>query len=106
MQTLSGNKVELDLREALDEAGKLQPLPVLPEVKAAAFEFMVRRLEQLLVDTGSAIEVARAVLGERASNPMLAQQTAAELQASTLDCNGLFLDSVARRDTIQGVKHV
>jgi glycyl-tRNA synthetase len=56
-------------------------MSVSPEVQTAAFNFMARRLEQLLVDSGISVEVARAVLNQRSNDPLLAQKTAKELQA-------------------------
>ena len=44
-------------------------------------EFVVRRLEQILVDGGVSVEAVRAALSERAANPCLAAVTARDLQA-------------------------
>ncbi len=44
-------------------------------------DFVVRRLEQLLVDGGVPAEAARAVLAERADNPALAAASARALTA-------------------------
>ena len=82
MQILLGNGIDLDLGQAIEEASRLQPISVSEEAKTAVHDFMTRRLEQLLVDSGIAIEVARAILSERANNPLLAKQSAVELQAS------------------------
>lgn len=71
----------MDIRRAIAEAADLQPISVSPEAQTAAFDFMARRLEQLLVDSAISVEVARAVLNERSNDPLLAQKTAQELQA-------------------------
>jgi len=71
----------MDIRRAIAEAADLQPISVSPEAQTAAFDFMARRLEQLLVDSAISVEVARAVLNERSNDPLLAQKTALELQA-------------------------
>lgn len=84
MQTLLGNSIEIDLHRALDEAGKLQPVTASQAAKGLAFDFMTRRLEQLLVDSQIAVEVARAILNERSNNPVLAQQSAVALQVPLL----------------------
>lgn len=81
-QILLGNDISLDLSQAISEAGSLQPVNVSEDTKTAVHDFMTRRMEQLLVDSGIAVEVARAILSERANNPLLAKQSAAELQAS------------------------
>ena len=44
-------------------------------------EFVVRRLEQVLVDGGVSVEAVRAALQERSANPCLAASTARDLQA-------------------------
>ena len=43
-------------------------------------EFVVRRLEQILVDGGITVEAVRAALAERSHNPCLAASTARSLQ--------------------------
>ena len=45
-----------------------------------AVDFIVRRLEQILVDGGVSIEAVRAALSERSANPCLAAATARDLQ--------------------------
>jgi glycyl-tRNA synthetase len=46
------------------------------------FEYITRRLEQLLVDSGSGVEAVRAVLAERGGDPAFAATTARELDAA------------------------
>ena len=46
-----------------------------------------RRLEQLLVDSGSPVEAVRAALRERGTNPALAASTAREIKVSTQAVN-------------------
>ena len=43
-------------------------------------EFVMRRLEQMLVDGGTTVEAVRAALAERSADPCLAAQTARDLQ--------------------------
>ncbi len=81
LQILLGNNINLDLGKAIHDASSLQPISVSEKAKTSVHEFMTRRLEQLLVDSGIAVEVARAVLNERANNPLLARRSADELQA-------------------------
>lgn len=47
-------------------------------------DFVQRRLEQLLVDSGICIEAVRAVLPHRGRNPSLAATSARQLQVSYL----------------------
>jgi glycyl-tRNA synthetase len=84
MQTLLENGRGLDVRAAIAAASDLQPITVTAEAKSLAFDFLARRLEQLLVDSGISVEVARAVLNQRSNDPLLAQQTAKDLQAGPL----------------------
>lgn len=81
-QTLLHSGTRLDLREAIAAAAELQPIPATEESQSSVFEFVTRRLEQLLVDGGVMVEVARAVLGERPQDPVLAQASAKELQVT------------------------
>ena len=96
-----GKDINLDLRQAINEASSLQPVSVSEDVKSAVHDFMTRRLEQLFVDSGIAVEVARSILGERANDPLLARRSAVELQASrsALNASGntiLFAYKAAR----------
>ena len=81
VQTLLGNNTDLDLRQAIKEAGNLQPIDVSEQARASVWDFVNRRLEQRLVDNDIAVEVARAILNERGNYPVLAKQSALELQA-------------------------
>ena len=45
-------------------------------------EFVVRRLEQMLVDGGASVEAVRAALAERSADPCLAARTAQDLQVT------------------------
>ena len=82
LQTLLSSGTRLDLRQAVTAAAELQPVPVSQRSRDAVFEFVTRRLEQLLVDSGIAVEVARAILAERPGDPLLAQTSAQDLQVS------------------------
>ncbi|KAF8057144.1 EDD1 [Scenedesmus sp. PABB004] len=82
LQALVSNGVPLSLRAAVALAAGEQPIPVSAEQQAAVLEFVGRRLEQLLVDSGVPPEAVRAVLAERGDDPALAAATAAQLQAA------------------------
>lgn len=55
------------------------PMALCAGLQAQAF--VVRRLEQLLVDRGAGVEVVRAVLAERGSEPARAARTVREMEA-------------------------
>ncbi len=74
------NGVRLDLNAALAAAAAAQPIPADAAVVAAVLDFVTRRLEQLLVDSGCGAEVVRAVLSERGADPHAAAQSARDLQ--------------------------
>lgn len=57
----------------------MQPIPVSDASRAAVLEFLERRLEQLLADSGLQIEAVRAALRERGRNAALAARTAHEI---------------------------
>ena len=80
------NGVRLDLPAAVEGAAELQALPVPPQARAGVAEFVTRRLEQLLVDGGCAVEAVRAALAERGSDPALAAATARDLQVCISMC--------------------
>ena len=86
MQALTGNKASLDLEEAVAQAAQLQPIEVPREIQEGVLEFILRRLEQLLVDEGCGVEAVKAVLSERGANPSIIAQSARELQVRCVCC--------------------
>lgn len=80
LQTLLHSGTRLDMRKAIGLAADLQPLSISEECRVNIFEFIVRRLEQLLVDSGIPVEATRAILSERSHDPVLAHASAKELQ--------------------------
>jgi glycyl-tRNA synthetase len=68
----------ISLTDSLAVAARHQPVAVNEEARAEVFQFVVRRLEQQLLDAGYEVEVVRAVL-PLADQPRRAEQTAAEL---------------------------
>jgi len=71
--------VPFDLRRAIDIAGQVQPVEVSDEAKKELFEFITKRLEQILVDDGIPVEAVRASIAERGNNPALAAKTAKDI---------------------------
>ena len=83
MQVLIGNNVPFDLPSALEQAAPLQPIPISEQQLQQVTQFVVRRLEQLLVDGGTSVEAVRAVLRQRGNSPALAAASANQLQVRT-----------------------
>ena len=77
---LIGNKVPFDLPSALAQAAPLHSIPISQQQIQQATDFIVRRLEQVLVDGGTSVEAVRAVLRQRGNSPALAAASAQELQ--------------------------
>jgi glycyl-tRNA synthetase len=68
----------ISLTDGLAVAARHQPVAVGEEARAEVFQFVVRRLEQQLLDAGYEVGVVRAVL-PLADQPRRAEQTAAEV---------------------------
>ncbi len=68
----------VSLAEGLAAAAKLQPVEVSAEILQAASDFLSKRLEQVLVDEGFAVDQVRAVL-KHADRPYAAVRTLKEL---------------------------
>jgi len=81
VQILVENKKNLDLRKALMVAAKVQPIDVTTSDIEAVHQFVTRRLEQLLVDSGMRSEIVRSILLERANWPCIAAQSAMRMNA-------------------------
>jgi glycyl-tRNA synthetase len=79
LQALISTGARLPLGAAIDAAAGVQPVDVPAAKRAEVRDFVVRRLEQLLVDGGCGAEAVRAVLAERGDDPALAAATAAQL---------------------------
>ena len=69
-----------DLPLALAQAAPLQPIPISQQHIQQVIDFVVRRLEQVLVDGGTSVEAVRAVLRQRGKSPALAAESAQQLQ--------------------------
>ncbi|CAI9101241.1 OLC1v1038518C1 [Oldenlandia corymbosa var. corymbosa] len=81
VQLLVENNRNLDLRQALQLTAKVQPLKVDETTIDDVHQFVIRRLEQFLVDKGISPEVVRAILAERANAPCLAAKSAYRMEA-------------------------
>ncbi len=85
LQVLIGNNVPFNLPSVLEQAAPLQPIPISHQQIQQVTDFVVRRLEQVLVDGGTSVEAVRAVLKQRGNSPALAAASAHQLQV-TLSC--------------------
>jgi glycyl-tRNA synthetase len=79
LMVLINSKVHFDLRVAIDIAAGVQPVSVSDQCKGDIREFILKRLEQILVDEGVQVEAVRASVSERGDNPALASKTAKEI---------------------------
>jgi len=79
IQVLISSDTHLNLGAAVDAAADVQPIKVSSENRAAVLEFVQRRLEQLLIDSGVPVEAVRAALAERGADLALAACTAREV---------------------------
>ncbi len=61
-KALVSNRVGLSLNAAVAAASELQPIAVSSERRREAVDFVLRRLEQLLVDDGVPVEAGKCTL--------------------------------------------
>ena len=76
---LVNSAMPFDLKRAIELSAAVQPVQVSEESKSEIFSFVCRRLEQILVEEGVAVEAVRAAIAERGNNPFMATQTAREI---------------------------
>ncbi|KAI3434209.1 Glycine--tRNA ligase [Psidium guajava] len=81
VQVLVEKDKNLDLKHALGIAADVQPLEVEERTLTNVHQFVIRRLEQFLVDKGISAEIVRSVLLERANVPCLAAKSAFKMEA-------------------------
>jgi len=79
VQNLMTWELNFDLRAGLRAAAENQPVPVSPESQEACLEFIVGRLQNLLLDQGKRYDVVAAVLAEQGANPALAARAVDQL---------------------------
>jgi glycyl-tRNA synthetase len=76
---MAGVGMHVDLAAAVEAAANVQPVSVDAATQRGVLDFLMRRLEQLLVDGGVHVEAVRAALAERGMNPALAASTARDI---------------------------
>jgi len=72
VQNLIHWKVDFDLRASIELASSFQPVTVTPAQKQACFNFIVGRLQNILLEEGYRYDVVNAVLAEQGANPSAA----------------------------------
>jgi glycyl-tRNA synthetase len=80
LQILTERGIHLDLRQAIDAAANVHTVEVSPQIKATVLDFVLRRLEQMLVDQGYRRDRIVAVLNARGTTPALAAASLGELE--------------------------
>ncbi|CAN8239953.1 unnamed protein product [Cochlearia groenlandica] len=80
VQILVEKDKNINFKHALELAASVQPINVEANTLEDVYQFVTRRLEQLLVDNGVSPEVVRSVLAERGNNPCLAARTAHKME--------------------------
>lgn len=81
VNALLASETDFSVAEGLAEAAALQPVPVSDENLAETAQFVTRRLQGVLSETGYAFDVAEAVLAARGDNPYAAQRACSALAA-------------------------
>jgi glycyl-tRNA synthetase len=83
VQNIIAWDIDLDLRAALGLAAARLPIPASPESQAAALNFLVERLRNVLLEQGRRYDVVDAVLVAQGNWPARAARGVAELSAWT-----------------------
>ncbi len=79
VQNLINADISLDLHDFIARAAAFLPLESSPEVQQACLDFIIGRLEQMLLEDGHAYDVVKAVLAAQGANPALAVKGIQEL---------------------------
>lgn len=79
IQILIHSNTPLNLKEAVSNVASAQPVKVTEDIEVEVLEFIMKRMEQLLVDGGVPVEAVRASLSERGMNPSAAAVTAKDI---------------------------
>jgi glycyl-tRNA synthetase len=80
VQPLIKKEIPFDLREAVKQAAKLQPINVTKELQDQVLDFLAGRLAVLLKDEGYRYDVVEAVLAEQSASPYFAHKAIRQLQ--------------------------
>ncbi|XP_020584417.1 glycine--tRNA ligase, chloroplastic/mitochondrial 2 [Phalaenopsis equestris] len=80
VQILVENKRNLDLSNSLRLVANVQPIDIDDNQIQDVWQFVTRRLEQLLLDKGIRSEIVHSILSERANWPFMAAQSAIDME--------------------------
>ncbi|MBT3323327.1 MAG: glycine--tRNA ligase subunit beta, partial [Anaerolineae bacterium] len=81
VQPLLEHDLDFDLRSAIEETAKQQPIEISDEIKAKVLTFIEGRLRVVLREKGYAHDVVDAILGQASQNPARAAKSVEELSA-------------------------
>jgi glycyl-tRNA synthetase len=79
VQALIAQKVDLELKQALQAAAQYLPISASAESQAACLDFIVERLRNWLLEAGNHYDIVDAVLAAQGSNPARAAAAVREL---------------------------
>ena len=79
VHNLVARQVHLDLRENLERSAALLPVEISPQALQTCLDFIIGRLENMLLEAGWRVDVVRAVLAEAGVDPYLASLNVREL---------------------------
>ncbi len=82
VQILIGRRIPFDLRRHLEEAARLQPVPVPDQVLDEVWQFIVERLRVWMRDQGLPHDVVEAAVSARGNDPYAAYRAAIALAAA------------------------
>jgi len=79
VQNLMHWNLDVDLRKSIKLASSFQPIAVTPDQQLACFNFIVGRLQNILLEKGYRHDVVKAVLAEQGFNPSASLNEVIEL---------------------------
>jgi glycyl-tRNA synthetase len=102
VQNLMHWKVDFDLRASIELVSSFQPVTVTPAQKQACFNFIVGRLQNILLEEGYRYDVVNAVLAEQGANPSAALIGSFNVKSEklTMDEERSLLSSVEQASSI------
>ena len=81
VQPLIEHALDFDLRTAVQESARLQPIEVKPEVQKQVLDFITGRLGVVLKDNGFKYDVVDAILSQQSDRPSAASRAVKQLTA-------------------------
>lgn len=79
VQMLIAWDLDFDLRKGIELAAEHMPIPVPSEAREACLEFIIARLQNLLIEKGNRYDIVSAILVEQGGNPAAAARGVANL---------------------------